>query len=99
MKRLEKKAMEFLSLEKQIKELKKQQDAIKTDIFNEVVEKELVYNNKFVTNNVYIEYVDSYSYATPDKSKVKERLSKTAYDEVCRDVTVKATIRIREVKA
>ena len=99
MKRLEKKALKFLELQKQIDKLKAQQKIIKEDIFNEVVEKELAYSNKFVTDNVYIEYVDSYSYATPDKNKVKERLSKTAYDEVCRDVNVKATIRIRGVKA
>lgn len=99
MKKLEKKAMEYLLLNKQINELKKQQNKIKAEIFEEVEEKQLAYSNKFITNNVYIEYVNSYSYKTPDKEKVKEKLSKKAYDEVCRDVDVKATIRIREVKA
>lgn len=96
--KLEKKAMEFLALDKQIRELKKKQDAIKAEILNEVVEKDLVYNNKFVTDKVYIEYVDSYSYASLDKEKVAMKLSKTAYNSCCKDVNVKATVRIREVK-
>ena len=99
MKKLEKKAMEYLLLDKQIKELKKQQDAIKADILNEVVEKELAYSNKFTTDNVYIEYVDSYSYSSLDKKKVAEKLSKKAYEDCCKDVNVKATVRIRGVKA